>query len=107
MQVTRQCEALLEVVNRVNGFAGLRTGQQGIAMRRAALQLVQLLSRLGRLMADVLTPVDCTALASTLMEVGVPKLFRCLPAKPVQSIALDLFSLTEMHSLRRTWIRAL
>lgn len=69
IKVSLQRDALLEVVNRVNGFAGLRTGQQGIAMRRAALQLVQLLTRLGRLMAEVLTPADCTVLASTLMEV--------------------------------------
>ncbi|CAD7703356.1 unnamed protein product, partial [Ostreobium quekettii] len=66
--VGQQREALLEVVSGVNGFAGLRTGEQGIAMRRAARQLVLLLGKLGRLMSDVLAPGDHTAMASVLME---------------------------------------
>ncbi|GMH36375.1 hypothetical protein BSKO_04243 [Bryopsis sp. KO-2023] len=67
-QVARQREALLEVVNRVNSFTGLRTGQQGIAMRRSAMQLSQLMARLGRVIGDVMAVSDQVALASLLME---------------------------------------
>lgn len=57
------------MLDRVNGFAGLDTGQQGIAVRRSVMQLTQLAARLGRVMADVMTVGDRIALASLLVEV--------------------------------------
>lgn len=67
--MSKQHEAFQEVLDRVNAFAGLETGQQGIAVRRTVMQLTQLAVRLGRVMANVMTVGDHIALASLLVEV--------------------------------------
>lgn len=60
------------VLTDVDNFGALRTGQQGIAMRKASNQLVRMLQKLGQNMSETLSNSDHCSIAASIAK-GIAK----------------------------------
>lgn len=86
-QVLQQRGAFQEVLDQANLFTGIKTLQQGIAMRRSAMQLNNLAVRLGKAMEDVMPIVDRVSLASLLVEVQLNLVKTLCTTVPITGLA--------------------
>ena len=69
IQVAVQKKALQEILSQAGDFGHIKTGQQGIALRKSMQQLLRMLRQLGGVLKDVLCLSDRHRVAVSVTEV--------------------------------------
>ena len=77
IQVAVQKKALCEILSQAGDFGHIKTGQQGIALRKSTQQLLRMLRQLGGVLKDVLCLSDRRRVAVSVTEVDI---FHLTPA---------------------------